>query len=240
LADIFEEVEEGMRQDKLTVAWKKYGVLAYLAGVLLIGGVGLNEYTKVQKGKEIAKRTIVLETALSDLDAGRFEPSGEALAGLIASETQLSPIAAHYLAKVRLDGNGDAVAAAEVLSRAAAGDQGPAAKLALIKSAYLVADTISRAELETRLGSLRQEESAFGALALELIAAKALQEGDIEFARTEFTYLRLAPNVPDGVTRRANQALASLPPMSADSLNEIDPIETETEAEPAPAEETGE
>ena len=44
MADIFEEVEEGLRQEKLTVAWKKYGIFAYLAVALIIGGVGLNEY----------------------------------------------------------------------------------------------------------------------------------------------------------------------------------------------------
>lgn len=240
MADIFEEVEDSLRQDKLTVAWKKYGIFAYLAAGVLIGGVALSQYLQERAKEKIASDTIVLEAALSDLEASEYQASGEALTGLAGSDARLAPIAAHYLAKVRLDGNGDALAAADILTEAAANSEGPAAKLALLKSAYLMADTMTRTELEAKLGDLRRDETAFGALALELIAAKALEEGDVEFARTEFNYLRLAPNVPSGVATRASRALATLPPMSADELNVIDPLETETEAEPAPAEETGE
>ena len=240
MADIFEEVEDSLRQDKLTVAWKKYGILAYLAAALLIGGVALNQYLQDKSKETITADTIALEAALSDLDASEYQASGDALAELTASEARLAPIAAHYLAKVRLDGNGDALAAADVLTAAAANSEGPAAKLALLKSAYLTADTMSRTELEAKLSNLRRDETAFGALALELIAAKALEEGDVKFARTEFNYLRLAPNVPSGVATRASRALATLPPLSADELNVVDPLETEPEAEPAPAEETGE
>ena len=241
MADIFEEVEDGLRQDKLTVAWKKYGIFAYLAAGLLIGGVALNEYMQSSKGEAITKNTILLEAALTDLDAGNYQAAGDALASLTESGAPLSPIAAHYLAKVRLDGNGDAVAAADILSTAAQGSEGPTAKLALIKAAYLQADTKTRAELEIMLAPLREDDSAFGALALELIAAKALQDGDIEFARTEFGYLQLASNVPSGVTKRAKQALASMPPMSLEAPSETETTQPDTtEAEPAPAEETGE
>ncbi len=243
MADIFEEVEDSLRQDKLTVAWKKYGFFAYLAAALLIGGVALSQYLQSQAKEKITADTIVLEAALSDLDASEYQASGDALAELTASDARLAPIAAHYLAKVRLDGNGDALAAADVLTVAAASSEGPAAKLALLKSAYLMADTMTRTELEAKLSDLRRDEAAFtafDALALELIAAKALEEGDVEFARTEFNYLRLAPNVPSGVATRASRALATLPPLSADELNVVDPLETEPEAEPAPAEETGE
>ena len=41
MADIFEEVEEGLRQDKAAQLWKKYGIFAYIAAGLLIGGVSL-------------------------------------------------------------------------------------------------------------------------------------------------------------------------------------------------------
>ena len=131
-----------------------------------------------------------------------------------------------------MDGNGDAAAAADVLSASVSDLEDPTEKLALIKSAYLEADTLSRSELEAVLAPLTSGDGPFAALASELVAAKALQDGDIEFARREFNFLRLAQNAPPGVVTRAQQALAALPPISVDV--ETAPVEApEAPTEPA-------
>lgn len=229
MADIFEEVEEGLRQDRLSILWKRYGIFAYLAAALLIGGVALNEYLKVRSAETVEQNAARLEAALVDVDARNYEQAASSLGTLIAEEIAPSTAAAHFLAGVRLDGNGDALAAAETLENVVGDAADPTQKLALIKAAYLKADTMSRTELEALLAPLTADQSAFGALASELLAAKALREGDIEFARREFNFLRFAQNVPPGVVTRAEQALASLPPISAEADA---PSEAETEAEP--------
>ena len=94
----------------------------------------------------------------------------------------------------------------------AANAETPIGKLSLMKAAYLKAGETSRAEMETYLGSLMDEESEFGALALELVASMAVQEGDVEYARQVFNELRFLANVPEGTVERATQALAALPP----------------------------
>ncbi len=240
MADIFEEVEEGLRQDRLTVLWKRYGILAYLAGALVIGGVALNEYLKVQSEQTIERNASRLEAALTEVDARNYETAATQLTTLVGEDIAPSTIAAHYLAGVRLDGNGDAAAAADVLQGVVGDAEDPSEKLALIKAAYLKADTMSREELAGFLVSLSEDDGPFGALASELIAAKALQEGDIEFARREFNFLRLAQNVPPGVMRRAEQALETLPPISAEvtapSENEPVPATEEATATNTPAE----
>jgi hypothetical protein len=244
LADIFEEVEEGLRQDKLTVAWKKYGIFAYLAGALIVGGVGLNEYLKYQSTANIEANASKFEAALDELDDNNFEAAAAGLSELANSGERVAPIAGHYLARVRLDANGDETAAVDVLMESAGSVETPTGKLALIKAAYLKADASTRAELETMLAPLSGEDGAFGALAIELVAAKALEEGDMEFARKQFTLLRLKQDVPPGVTSRAEQALAAMPPMVVnDAPVETDEATAPTETNPvdaAPAEETGE
>ena len=224
MADIFEEVEEGLRQERLTGLWKKYGVFAYIAAALLIGGVALNEYLKTQSAQTTQQNAAQLEAALSEVDARNYEEAATQLSAIIADDIAPSNIAAHYLAGVRLEGNGDMLAAAEVLEGIVGEAADPTEKLALLKAAYLKADTLTRTELEGVLAPLAQDDGPFGALAKELIAAKALQDGDIEFARREFSFLRLAQNVPPGVVTRATQALEALPPVS-------EPV-----PEPAPAE----
>lgn len=226
MADIFEEVEEGLRQERLTGLWKKYGVFAYIGAALLIGGVALNEYLQVQSEQNTEREALRLEAALNEVEARNYEEAASQLSAIVGDDIAPSKIAAHYLAGVRLDGNGDVLAAADVLGNSVGEAAEPTEKLALIKSAYLKADNATRSEIETMLAPLANDDGPFGALAKELIAAKALQDGDIEFARREFSFLRLAQNVPPGVVTRATQALDALPPI------------IETEPEPAPADET--
>ncbi len=243
MADIFEEVEEGLRQDKLSGVWKKYGIFAYLGAALLIGGVALNEYLQVRANDTVEKNASRLEVALTEVDARNYETAATSLNEIVSDGIAPSGVAAHYLAGVRLDGNGDANAAAEVLQNSVSDVEDPTEKLALIKAAYLQADTFSRTELEGLLAPLADEEGPFAALASELIAAKALQEGDIEFARREFTFLRLAQNVPSGVVTRAENALAAMPPLVVEDapVTETDPVEAPAEPESAePTEETPE
>ncbi|MEM8616077.1 MAG: hypothetical protein AAGF20_03990 [Pseudomonadota bacterium] len=224
MADIFEEVEEGLRQDRLTVLWKKYGLFAYLAGALIIGGVAYYEYAKYSRAEAAASDAGLLETALEQIDDGAYEQAATSLEQLIAADKAISPMAAHYLAKVRLEGNGDPAAAASVLGEAASGDSA-SARLAQLKSVYLQADTLTRDEMRERLTGLLNTETAFGALATELMAAKAFEEGDIAFARNEFTFLQLSPNAPPGVRQRAAEALAALPPLSAEDLEALGQID---------------
>ena len=214
MADIFEEVEEGLRQDRAAKLWKKYGVFAYLAAGLLIGGVALNEYLQHNRAQEINESAITFETGLDELETQEWQPAAETLSPLVNEDVEISPLAANYLAQVRLQGSADAAGAVEALE-AAANTETPIGKMSLIKAAYLKSNSMSRADLESYLGSVAVEETAFGALAKELLAAKSAAEGDIERARTEFNELRFLANVPEGVQQRAVSALAALPAAAA-------------------------
>ncbi|MEM9225236.1 MAG: hypothetical protein AAGA24_01895 [Pseudomonadota bacterium] len=218
MADIFDEVEEGLRKDGLSAAWDKYGFLAYIGAAVLVGGVALNEYLNYQSSETVERRSGELEISLSELENRDYQAAAASLTALSGSDDTIAPIAAHFLAQVRLEGNGDLAAAADVLKTAAEDSDTPAAKLALMKAAYLRADSASREELSALLAPLSGDNSAFGALAIELLAAKALAEGDVEYARGEFNLIDVLSNVPDGVRQRAAQALASLPPPADDAL----------------------
>ena len=237
MADIFDEVEEGLQQDRMTVLWRKYGWAAWLTGALIIGGVALNEYLTYQKGQSITANTTQFEAGLDQLVSQDYEAAAHTLTGLVEADAEISPAASQYLAQVRLEGNGDADAAREVLLNSIEGAPDTAVeKLALIKAAYLQADEMTREELQGFLGTLPDESSAFGALALELIAAKAMQEGDFAFARSEFNLIRVSANVPPGVARRANQALAAMPVVAAPVDDPAETLQTEERDTSAPEE----
>lgn len=210
MSDIFEEVEESIRQDKATDLWKRYGIFVWIAGLLIIAGVAYWEWNRNQEASATEARIERFETARQDLSAGNYADAQEAFKLLADEDTTLSALAAHYLAQAYYAGNGDKAAAAEVLQKSSA-LEGPMQRVALLKSAYLRADDMDLTELESYLGDIRGENTALGALALELIAAKALKDGDLERARKDFGYLRFAPNAPTGVTQRAEIALSVIP-----------------------------
>jgi hypothetical protein len=74
-------------------------------------------------------------------------------------------------------------------------------------------------------------------LARELIAAKALAEGDVEFARDTFEVLDVDINAPGAMRERVSRALATLPArtVNLDAPAATPAVTTETPPTPAPA-----
>lgn len=234
MSDIFEEVEEGLRQDKATELWKRFGPLVWAIGLLIIGAVAYNEWAKSQQTKADRANILAFEEARASLTESDYANAQTAFQALVDKDTKISPLAAHLLAQAYYEGSGDAATAASVLESVAASDKnGPIERLALLKAAYLQSDQMSLAELESFLGELPRENTSLGVLALELIAAKALKEGDLERARQEFSYLRFAPNAPPGVLQRAEVAISVIPVPEA---SEVAVEETQAEdQDPTPA-----
>lgn len=234
MSDIFEEVEDSLRQDKATELWSRFGPIVWAVGLLIIGAVAWREWSVIQADQATQTRIEAFEAARDQLAEGSYGEAQDGLRALMDGESALSPLAAQFLAKTVYEGNGDAAGAADVLG-AVADMEGPVERLSLLKAAYLRADTLDIAALEASLGTLPAEPTALGALALELIAARALKDGDLARARREFSYLRFAPNAPPGVIQRAEVALSIIPVAGATdetgTPSETIPLETD----PAPA-----
>jgi hypothetical protein len=236
LSDIFEEVDESLRQDKIETVWKRYRLFVYGGAALLIGAVALNEFVITPHFAKLrAERAQAFETAETQLIEGDYAEAQTGFRELVDEESSLSPLAANYLAQTLYEGSGDVAGATDVLETAGKADGSPFERVALLKAAYAKADTLSLTELEAMLGDMKEEETALGALSRELIAAKAYAEGDAARARTAYNRLKFDAAAPQGVIRRSEIALAAIP-IPADT-GEAAPAE---EAAPADASETTE
>jgi hypothetical protein len=235
LSDIFEEVDDSLRQDRLETWWKRYRLVVYGAVALLLGAVALNEFVLAPRAEAArTARALKLETALSELHNGSYQAAQSGFSELADEESKMSPLAAQYLAQSLYEGSGDAEGAAASLARIGGVEGGPYERLAPLKRAYFSADGQSMTELEATLGSLVDDDSPLGALARELVAAKAFATGDIARARTEFNRLRFDAAAPSGVKRRAELALAAIPPAEEVAVEDV--VVEDAAAEPAPSE----
>lgn len=240
MTDIFQEVDQNVREEKLASLWQRWRPFVYGGVALLIGGVAVNEFIlKPQADAARAARALELENAVKALEDGRYEEAQAALKAIVDSESKLAPLAAHYLAQTQLEGGGDAAAAAETLAAIGGTEGGPYERLALLKAAYFRADTATLPELETTLGTLPAEETAMGALARELLAAKAYAVGDIARARTEYNKLKFDAAAPEGVIQRAELALDAIPVPEQAATETPAPAEAPTEATAEQPQETG-
>ena len=118
MADIFEEVEEGLRQDRAERLWKKYGVFAYIAAALLIGGVAANEYLQHRTTQSAEQNAQAFETARNALADQEFQSAAEGFEALADSDARIAPLAANFLAEARMQGNADRSAAIAALEQA--------------------------------------------------------------------------------------------------------------------------
>ncbi len=225
MSDVFEEVEESLRQDKATMWWKRYGIFVWIVGIGIVALVAYNEWSTGQKDRATIERVMSFEAARTMLTNGDYTGAQSGFAALVETGTDIAPLAAQFLAQTQYEGSGDTENAARTLE-ASGGDAGPVERLALLKAAYIKSETLGLSELEAFLGDLPNRPTAIGVLANELIAAKAFSEGDLARAREEFSYLQFAANAPPGVAQRAGVALSVIP-LATGTASETQAPETE-------------
>jgi len=228
VSDIFEEVEEGIRADKAQSFWNKAWPFIAGAVVAVIGVVGGHSYFESQTAKRIENQGKTFESALSALENEDFAAAQASLSELAATDGGFGLMASHYLADVHMRYAGDEAAAVAALEEAAK-DSGPLGQLAQLKAGYYKADTLSLPELEDYLGALLVQDTSLGALAKELIAAKAFETGDVNTARREYRALTLQLSAPEGVRARADLALAIIPSNSTTTNEEESIVEPSVE-----------
>ena len=216
MSDIFEEVEEEVRKDRMSEIWSKYGWIVWVLAIGIVLAVAANEVLSYQRGQAQQDRSIRLEAAIDALDTGDYSAAEERLASLVDEDVALSAMVAHLQAQLRLDASGDLDGAGMALAGIADAEEGAFEQLALLKSIYLRSESLTLVEVENELAPLVSKETPIGALAQEIIAAKAFEEGDYERARRDFNRLRFAANAPSGLVQRATIALDAIPRIPAD------------------------
>lgn len=211
MTDIFEEVDQSLREDRFATWWKKYSLFVYGVIAVLIIGVGIFEFMRWQRAEEINREAKVFDVAFAATEKNDLPKARADFAQLSEAKTGFGILAGHMLAGVEEKLTNDTAAIEAHLADAAAADTGVMGDLALLKLGYSKADTAPTAELEKVLKPLLDKDGPASALARELIAVKSLADGNVDRARELFEKLNLDLEAPQGMRERVTQALATLP-----------------------------
>ncbi|WP_281983060.1 hypothetical protein [Thalassorhabdomicrobium marinisediminis] len=202
-----DEVSEEVRKDQLFGYMRKYGWIAVVLVLLVVGGTALTEYRKAQA--ENAARAAgdeILAALEIDDDAARAEAlqaiDAEGGAGAI---TRL--LAASDLVETEETG-----AAVEALEAVAMDEAAPEIyrELAALKAAMVADDATSIDERRAMLAGLAKPGATFRLIAQEQLALLNVEAGDTEAAIDQFVAISQDAEATRGLRDRAFSMIVAL------------------------------
>lgn len=212
MADIFREVDEDLRRDRLGALWQRYGVyvIGFAVAVVLLTAANVG-WQKWRQSQRIDQSERYL-AALAQLKDGNEAAVADALASFADDAgSGYATLARLQEAALRAKA-GDSAGAVQVYDALASdGAVAPLyAGLATVLSAMQQLDTGDPQALRARLQPIATGDSPWRHSAKELIGLLALRSGDQDGAKEMFQQLADDPDAPQSARARAAELLASV------------------------------
>lgn len=200
-----EEVTEEVRQDRLYGLAKRYGWIAVLGIVVIVGGTAYNEFSKGQAAAAAALRGDALTAALNETDEGSRAEALRTAAG----DPATGGIVTKFLAASETAVAGDLSTAADLFTAIAQseGVEPIYRDMALLKRSMLGADAPDR---EATLMGLASPGAPYRVLAEEQLAVLAVEAGDTDAALARLQPLLQDSETTQGQARRIVQMIVAL------------------------------
>jgi len=198
-----DEVTEEVRRDRLFAVFRKYGWIAGLLVVLVVGGTAWREYTNARNA---ASAQAFGDALLDALDLGEQAARAAALADVPATGSQKALKALILASDPAADKAGALAALADVI----ADSQEPQLyrDLASLRRVMLAGADQPLAERRSALEAIKGR--AFDLLTREQLAYLLIEEGKTEDAIAALTALIQDQAAPNGLIARASQAIVAL------------------------------
>lgn len=210
MADIFQEVEEDVRRERIQQLWKRYANYIYAACFAVIavtvGVVGWREYQRSQNEKQAERFLQAIEQA----GRGETDPAKAAFASLAKDGSAGYATLARLQEAALLAKAGDAAGAVRQYEAIAADSRADQVfrDLAVLLIVQDTIDTGDPAQLQNRLQPLMGDKSPWRYSATELAALIAKRTGDAAKAKELYTKLADDLTAPSGMRARATEMLA--------------------------------
>jgi hypothetical protein len=213
------EVDERVRSDRYESMFRRglpWLIGAILLLVLVLGGIwGWQSWQKSRTDKASESYAAALESLAGGDSAGAY-----AKFAVVAKDgpSAYKAEALMHQAGIRL-GEGKTQEAVALLDEAAKASSDPMiADNARLKSALALIDTAPYAGIEGRLKPLLDEKRPYRIAAREALAMAKIKAGQYAAARSDFSLLTVAQDVPDSMRQRAQAAVSLIDGGAASSI----------------------
>jgi hypothetical protein len=205
VADIFHEVDEEVRRERLKKLWDRYSIHLIALAVLIVVGMSAWRGYEYWMAKRAAAAGAAFETAAALSEQGKHTEAEAAFAKVAAE----APAGYRALARMRAANAiaqvkpGDAVKAYDELSADASIGR-TWQDLAAVRAGMLLVDTASFADMRQRLDPLAEPSRSFRHTARELLALSAWRNRDLAAARRYLDMIATDAETPSGTRARAD------------------------------------
>ena len=212
MSDIFREVDEEVRRERLEQLWRRYGTYITAAALVVLACVGAWRGYIYWEERKAAEAGAAYEAASGLADAGKHSEAEAAFAKLASEGTAGYRSLARFreAAQFGLSDPKAAVAAYDALASDASLGQSMQ-DLAAVRAALLLVDTASYQDLRTRLEPLTAADRPFRHSARELLAFGAWRAGDSAAARQWIEAVVSDPTTPGSIRTRVDVLSALIP-----------------------------
>jgi len=204
VADIFQEVDEEVRRERLNKLWQRYGYYIIAACLLVVVAVGAWRGYEWWETKKAVEAGAAFEQAVTLAEAGKHQEAEAAFAKLATDGTAGYRLLARLREAAEL-GRTDRKAAIKAYDEIAADRSvGQVIQdLATLRVGFLLVDGSSYGDMRARLEPLAAPDRAFRHSARELLALSAWKGGDMGAARQWTDMIITDPQTPSGARSRA-------------------------------------
>jgi hypothetical protein len=203
VSDIFHEVEEEVRRERLENIWKEYGDYIVAAACLLIIAAAGLQLWRVYDQRERGKASEAYTQAEQLYESGQTDLAAQSFAHLAATAPSGYAALARMQEADAMMASGKQADAIALYRRIAAEDNVLLGQVARIHQAWGIADTASRTDLETLLAPLNDANNPWRWNAREILAYWDYHNGQIAKAAQEYENLSKDSGAPEQLHARA-------------------------------------
>jgi hypothetical protein len=209
VADIFSEVDEEVRRERLQKVWQRWGAYFVAMAVVIVVAIAGWRAWQWYDAKRAAEAGAAFDAAISLAEAGKHQEAETALEKIAADSPSGYRMLARFREAAEL-GVRDRQAAVKAYDALAAdGRLGRTLQdLAAVRAGLLLVDTAPLSEMQTRLEPLTAADRPFRHSARELVALSAWRNGDAAGARRWFDLIMTDAETPTGTRGRIEMLIA--------------------------------
>jgi hypothetical protein len=177
VSDIFREVEEEVRRERIEKLWKKYGdhIIA-LAALVVIGAAGVQLY-RVYEQRETLKASATFAVAAQQLERGQPAAAAASFASLAKSAPGGYAQVSRLAEADALFASGRRDDAIRIYTQIVQGNDPYLGAVSRLHAAWAIADGAQRSEAETLLAPLTDPVNPWHNMAREVLAYEDLRSG---------------------------------------------------------------
>ncbi|HML14094.1 MAG TPA: tetratricopeptide repeat protein [Xanthobacteraceae bacterium] len=212
MSDIFQEVDEEVRRERLEQLWKRYGNHIIAAALVVLACVGAWRGYIYWEERKAAEAGAAYEAASMLADEGKHTEAEAAFAKLARDGTAGYRGLARLREAAQLGSSDPKAAVAAYDALAADASLGRSLQdLAAMRAGLLLVDTAPYQELRARLEPLTASDRPFRHSAREVLAFAAWRAGDNAAARQWIDAIVTDPETPATIRNRVDVLAALVP-----------------------------